>query len=824
MDAVRFGRWLADRRRDCGWASQRTLAVAAQTHPRTSGLAISEAFLARLEAGLLVHPFRGAVRRRVVGLAWLLCRSARQVRDYVKVADLGSLTRAETAEIDALARSLSEAVAPYQVLLPPPPACLIGRDESLADLGAALADPALRGRCCLITGMPGVGKTSLAVAAAHRLVGSPQGAATFADGIVSITCRGRHGASGALTILEDMLAFRQSPPPDRSTAPQLAADRAVGVELGNTSASENAFARAADRMRWALAGKRLLILLDGVESDLPLDHTLDALLPHSFSRVGPTAGPSDAIAAPVVLVTSCWVPPDVSRFLHIHLPPLAPDDGVRLIEHVLGTTLDGDDRQAALRLCAATGGIPLAIEAAATTLAQTGIPLAVLAAAAEHDPRAVFGGSGGGENAVARAIDALPAEMRTQLALLSVLQAESFGLAAVSALRSESPDRAIMMTSALVRQSLLEPARLGPSDANAGSVAWAGEAGVARDARFRLPPLVRAYAAERARSLPAAMVESARGGLGAYADTCIERCGGSTEALAAEADVLRAALSGAVQDGAHARTLRLVHGLLPVALQRDTCGAIEQLVLAGIHAGKAITDQRAVVSLLNFLGIMRLYQGDNARARRAWAHCIQISGDLSQQDGHHGAAYLNLAELADLEGEPDAAWHLAELGLYYSRKAGSAVGIACALLIQAERARCGGKHRIAHAYASEGLELILAAGSDKSPRSQRAYVAEARLELARVERDYATASAYADQYVALTGTGSEYRLFLAEELIDQAKYALEADANQDAIRLAGHALAIADDAQATALSQRARAVWHRAERPHRSWRRRAAGE
>lgn len=820
MDAVRFGRWLADRRRDCGWASQRALADAAQAHPRTSGLAISEAFLARLEAGLLVHPFRGAVRRRVVGLAWLLCRSARQMRDYVKGAELGSLTRAETAEIDALVRSLSEPLSPHQVLLPPPPACLIGRDESLAALIAALAGPALRGRCCLITGMPGAGKTSLAIAAAHQLAGSPQVPSAFVDGIVSITCRDRHGAHGALTTLEDVLAFQQPQSPGgRSTASQAAA-----AGTGDASTTGHALARAADQVRWALAGKRLLILLDGVEPDLPLDRILDALLPQGFSLGASIAGPSDTLAAPVVVVTSCYVPPDVSCFLHIHLPPLTPDDGVRLIEHLLGRALDGDDHQAAARLCAATGGIPLAIEAAATTLAQTGIPFAVLAAAAEHNPLAVFGDSSRAENAVARSIDALPGETRTQLALLSVLQTESFGLAAVSALRPESPDSAIMMTSALVRSSLLEPARLGPGDAKTGKVAWAGGAGTTGDARFRLPPLVRAYAEEQARTLPAVTVESARRSLGSYADTFIEQYGGNTQALASEADVLRAALGGAVQDGEHERTIRLVHGLLPLALQRDTCGAIEQLALAGIHAGKAITDQHAVVSLLNFLGIMRFYQGDNTRARRAWAHCVQISGDLSEQDSYHCAAYLNLAELADLEGEPDAAWHLAELGLYYGRKTGNAVGIACALLIQAERARRGGKHRIAHAYASESLKLILAAGPAKSLRSQQAYAVEAHLELARIERDYTTASACADQYVALTGTGSEHRLFLAEELIEQAKYALEADANQDAGRLAAQALAIADKAQATALSRQAEAVRHRAERPRRSWRGRAAGE
>lgn len=821
MDAIQFGRWVADRRRDGGWASQRALALAAQNDPRTGGLAISEAFVSRLEAGLLVHPFRGGARRRVIGLAWLLCTSARQVRTFVKHAELGSLGRAEAAELDSLVRSLSDSHPRHLVVVPPPPATFVGRSGELATLTAALtqAGPS----CTIVTGMPGIGKTSLALVAAHQLATGGHGPAPFSDGIHFMSCAGRHGADGACGVLEDVLALQQ--PHDQAAAGRRHAvdARAAGAHDDDASRGALALARIADHLRQTLADKRLLVILDGIEPDLPLDAVLAALMPVGFSRSPTQPAGADTLIAPSVLITSRYLPPVASRVHHLHLHPLALEDGVRLIECTMGraTAFDGEDRGAALRLCAAVGGVPQAIEAAAATLALTGIPLALLAAAAERNPLTILGTTGMPDHAGVRSLDALPAELRTQLALLSVLQAESFGLDAAAALRPQSPASAAILAGDLVRHSLLEPEPPMAAERNASR---AGSAGMptTRDAHFRLPPLLRAYAAEQARSLSPDLIASARRNLGAYAADYVEQYSYDPQALAAEADVLRAALRYAIRDGEHERTVRLVRGLLPLALRRDTCGDIERLVLAGVRAGKAIADRHALEPLLNMLGIMRFYQGDNARARRAWMQGMQVGGDLRAMDRYHGFGYLNLAQLADLEGEPDAAWHLAEVGVHYCRRAGDAAIVAAALTVQAERARRRGEQHIAHAYARESLDLAGSSAINQAwPDSPNLYLIEAGMQMARIERDHVTAIEYAEQYLALADT--RHRLFIAEALVDQAECSLEADTNQDSLRLAGHVLAIADAAHATALSRRARAVQLRAERTPRRWQGSAAG-
>src|SRR5712692_3354240 len=87
MDAVQFGQWMSKRRHACGFRSQRTLAETTDAINRSpTEPAISENFLARLEAGQLAHPFRGSVRRRVLALAWYLCKTPQDVKVYLRAA------------------------------------------------------------------------------------------------------------------------------------------------------------------------------------------------------------------------------------------------------------------------------------------------------------------------------------------------------------------------------------------------------------------------------------------------------------------------------------------------------------------------------------------------------------------------------------------------------------------------------------------------------------------------------------------------------------------------------------------------------------------
>jgi len=161
MDVVQFGRWLGERRRACGWTSQRSLMESALEYPHTRDLGISEAFLARLEAGLLAYPFRGAVRKRVLALIWLLCKSARQTREYLRLAGLADLSVEEQEMVRTVLASFSD-VAPVTppLLLPARPPRLLGRAAALNELLRTLRT--VETGLCVVTGMPGVGKSALA--------------------------------------------------------------------------------------------------------------------------------------------------------------------------------------------------------------------------------------------------------------------------------------------------------------------------------------------------------------------------------------------------------------------------------------------------------------------------------------------------------------------------------------------------------------------------------------------------------------------------------------------------------------------------------------
>src|SRR5258708_20885209 len=99
MDAVQFGRWISERRRAGGWGSQRALAESVLHHPLISKYRITEDFLARLEAGHFVHPFRGSVRRRVLELTCLISKTPRDGRAFLQAAELPDLNDEETRQM-----------------------------------------------------------------------------------------------------------------------------------------------------------------------------------------------------------------------------------------------------------------------------------------------------------------------------------------------------------------------------------------------------------------------------------------------------------------------------------------------------------------------------------------------------------------------------------------------------------------------------------------------------------------------------------------------------------------------------------------------------
>ncbi|MEU4212961.1 NB-ARC domain-containing protein [Streptomyces sp. NPDC026206] len=177
----------------------------------------------------------------------------------------------------------------------------------------------------VIDGMPGVGKTALALKWAHR------NAAMFPDGVLFHDLRA-HGPAGRPATPEDVLA---------------ASLHAVGVDSHSIPA--DLWDRAA-LYRTALTGRRMLIVLD----DAATADQVRALLP----------------GAPgcMVLVTSRnrlagLVARDGAT--RLSLQPLSAEDSSALLHSIAGATLNGARPEAVSALSGHCGHLPLALRIAA---------------------------------------------------------------------------------------------------------------------------------------------------------------------------------------------------------------------------------------------------------------------------------------------------------------------------------------------------------------------------------------------------------------------------------------------------------------------------
>ncbi|MGW2964271.1 BTAD domain-containing putative transcriptional regulator [Streptomyces sp. NPDC001220] len=232
--------------------------------------------------------------------------------------------------------SLRSPHAAPPVMVPPALADFTGRQSQLAELCARLAPApgrsraAARARRILITGMAGVGKTALAVQAAHAV------ADEFPDGLLHVRLRREDG-----TVKDCAAALRQLL-------------RALGEPCDDTSALGGGPEQLDDlirRYRTRTVGRRLLILLD----DATNEFRLDALLPAT----------SDA----AVVVTSRSRLFTMPGFRTIALDPLGTSESLALLAAVAGRPRILVEPDAAGVIAQACAGLPLALRAAATRLA-----------------------------------------------------------------------------------------------------------------------------------------------------------------------------------------------------------------------------------------------------------------------------------------------------------------------------------------------------------------------------------------------------------------------------------------------------------------------
>lgn len=200
----------------------------------------------------------------------------------------------------------------------------IGREAELGMLRQALTGTAEALRVLTITGMGGVGKTALAVQAAHESV------AQFPDGQLYVDLRGfgPGTATAPLDALREMLTV-------------------FGIQPDETAADE---AQAVARYRTLLADRRVLVVLDNAADA----RQVLPLLPGS--------------AKCAVIVTSRIDLPAIAGTIRVPLevPPLT--ESLRLLATVAGRRLTDDP--AWTQVVEHCGGLPLAIRIAGARLAS----------------------------------------------------------------------------------------------------------------------------------------------------------------------------------------------------------------------------------------------------------------------------------------------------------------------------------------------------------------------------------------------------------------------------------------------------------------------
>jgi predicted ATPase len=552
-------------------------------------------------------------------LADLLARvqdeASASYRHFRTPAELGRLVR------DDLAVLLSERFTAAADPATPPPAggrgprplpvsatSLLGRDKAIDEVAGLLEGPGVR--LVTLTGPGGIGKTRLAVAAAGRL-------------------RDRFGAGTAFVALEAV------------TDPSLvlaAVGRAAGIDLAGTGAPAEALAEAFGDGAW-------LLVLDNLEQVVGAARDLGellarcprlAMLATSRTELGLRAEreypvpplPTGPVTASVAEVAAS---PAVALFV----------DRARAVRP--GFALTDHNAAAVAEICRRLEGLPLAIELAAARIRLL-------------DPAALLERLAASLDALGAGAVDLPARQRTlratvewsvglltgderSLLEIAAVFADGWTIPAVAAVAGLAEDRALELTEALARHSLIyaDSTQLGP--------------------RSRMLETVRAFVAERLTARPDADEVSRRHAgyyraLAQQADRPLRAGSGEwLERLDAEAGNLAAAVGWYL---AHDRgpLPHLFRVLLLFWLQRDlereARSWVEQLLPA---AGTLDPQPRAELAWA--AAVLAVDTGDDTAALAARQRLAPLLAEISDPFLHaicQGAMAWTLSITGDFDG------------------------------------------------------------------------------------------------------------------------------------------------------------------------------
>jgi predicted ATPase/DNA-binding XRE family transcriptional regulator len=652
--------------------------------------------------------------------------------------------------------------------LPAPATAFLGREDALAAVRQMLSRPAVR--LLTLVGPPGIGKTRLALQLAQTVL--PR----YHDGVFFVELAPVTQSDLVVPRIAAALALRDSGP-----RPLLAA------------------------LQDFLRDRRLLLVLDNFEQLLeaaPLATVLLEAAPglkvlvtsrerlHLYGEHVYPVPPLDLPEAELAAEPESRLPP-VERLLHY--------DAIRLFgERAMAArpdfVLTRDNAPLVTAICAALGGLPLAIELAAARLHD--LPLETIAARLAADGHQPGAGAlplladpardrPARQQSLRAAIDwshdLLDPSERMLFRRLAVFRGgcTPAAVAAVAGLGDEAGSGADAGLLSLLQKSVLTPASAMPEP---------GSDHPALPERIAMLEGIREYAGERLDASgegAAVRLRHAHYYL-ELAETAKAQLQGTEQLpwldrLAREHDNLRAALEWACESRDAALALRLAGSLwkfwlmrghlgegrrwLGRALALDASGAAGELqalranalnvagnlasasgdygAASGLYAEalalrRTLGDPAAMASTLNNLALVMQVQGDHAAARRLHEESLDIKRALGDRWGI-ASTLGNLGALLQDQGEYAAAQRLHEESLAIRRELGDQGGVALALYNRGLALLLQGELDAAEACYAECLGLYETLGDRlgiANVLNNMGEVARARDDLAEARRLY----------------------------------------------------------------------------------------
>jgi predicted ATPase/DNA-binding SARP family transcriptional activator len=704
VDAESFEEWALQTRERLRQQALDALGWLANHHERRGAYATAAACLRRQ---IELEPWREEAHRRLMrvltlsgerGAALLQYERCRQVLDQ----ELGLEPEASTTELyeairqgrvgqhldardDTLVSSQSASAPPARARstrLPIQPTAFVGRERELAALDGLLADSSVR--CITLIGPGGIGKTRLAIAAASRAGDA------FPEGIVFVGLQ-------SVPLADHLVGAVAS---------------ALGIPLSGRDDSRGQLLDYLGELQ-----RPLLLILDNIEHLLDgVDLIVDILARSSVTRLLVTSREAlnvrDEFRYPIVglPVPSDENTDDLERYDSVHL-------FVESARRVRGEFEFAVERDGIARICRLVGGMPLALELAASWARsmscsaiadEIGRNLSVLATTLRDVPerhrsvRAAFDGSW----------KHLSEDERRVFARLSVF---SGGFRRESA--QDVADASLPILVALLDKSLVR---------------------YEADGRFHLHELLRQYAAEKLRVDPedAERVQDRHcAHFTELLETYTEAMSGqgqleATTAIAVDFDNVRLAWQRAIDRANGEAIRRAVH---PLFMFYDSRGrfleGLAALDLAVSRFRAATPSDSAVLSIaLLHQARLSIRVGRLTEARVALEESLDWHERLAlpPQPGQATDPILWLGVLALIRGDYDEAVRLGEEGRRRGLADHQIKNLAVAWYILARAALLSGRHDDARRCAEQSFQAA-------SVSHDRSRMAHGLIELGNVE-------------------------------------------------------------------------------------------